>query len=167
MGINQEFLGAVLLFMVGTVFAFMWGRRRGESPEKVLQQKLLDATTKKVVKHLEKNEFITADGVAKLIRENTGIKYARTITSTHSFDLQDNLYQFKPTVYHHEEMDKMFELAEQFLAMETDKPQLLYIWGHAYEFDIRDEWKKFDEFCKMISGHDDVFYGTNREVLLP
>ena len=68
MGINQEFLGAVLLFMVGTVFAFMWGRRRGESPEKVLQQKLLDATTKKVVKHLEKNEFITADGVAKLIR---------------------------------------------------------------------------------------------------
>ena len=68
MGINQEFLGAVLLFMVGTVFAFMWGRRRGENPEKVLQKKLMDTTTKKVVKHLEKNEFVTVDGVAKLIR---------------------------------------------------------------------------------------------------
>ena len=104
--------------------------------------------------------------VAKLIRENTGIKYARTITSTQSFDLQDNLYQFKPTVYHHEEMDKMFALAEQFLAMEADKPQIFYIWGHAYEFDIHDDWSRFEEFCKMISGKDDIFYGTNKEVLL-
>ena len=52
-GEGNEFFGAVLLFMVGTVFAFIWGRRRGEDPEKTLQQKLLQAATKKVVKHLE------------------------------------------------------------------------------------------------------------------
>ena len=68
MGISKEFLGAVLLFMAGTVFAFVWGRRRGEDPEKSLQQKLMKVTTKKVVKYLEKNEFVTVDGVAKLIR---------------------------------------------------------------------------------------------------
>ena len=68
MGINQEFLGAVLLFMVGTVFAFMWGRKRGEDPEKVLQQKLMKVTTKKVVKYLEKNGSVTVDGMAKAIR---------------------------------------------------------------------------------------------------
>ena len=66
MPINQEFLGAVLLFMVGTVFAFMWGRRRGEDPEKVLQQKLLKVTTKKVVKHLEKNDYVTVEGMEKV-----------------------------------------------------------------------------------------------------
>ena len=68
MPINQEFLGAVLLFMVGTVFAFMWGRKRGEDPEKALQQKLLKTTTKKVVKYLEKHGSVTAEGVEKLLR---------------------------------------------------------------------------------------------------
>lgn len=68
MPINQEFLGAVLLFMAGTVFAFMWGRRRGEDSEKVLQQKLLKVTTKKVVKHLEKNGSVTVEGIEKVIR---------------------------------------------------------------------------------------------------
>lgn len=68
MPINQEFLGAVLLFMVGTVFAFMWGRKRGEDPEKVLQEKLMQVTTKKVVKYLEKNGSVTMEGVEKLLR---------------------------------------------------------------------------------------------------
>ena len=71
MGISKEFIGAVLLFMLGTVFAFMWGRKRGEDPEKLLQQKLMDVTTKKVVKYLEKNGSVTVDGVAKLIRGTT------------------------------------------------------------------------------------------------
>ena len=104
--------------------------------------------------------------VAELIKNNTGIKYCRTIVSSHSFDLQENLYTFKPTVYHHEEWDKMFELTRKFIEMETDKPQLLYIWGHAYEFDIHGTWERMEELCQLISGHDDIFYGTNREVLL-
>lgn len=104
--------------------------------------------------------------VAKLIRENTDIKYARTITSTHNFDLQSDLYRFNPTVYHHAEFDKMFELAEQFINMKPDSPKIFYIWGHAYEFDINNSWDRFEEFCKLISGRDDIFYGTNREVLL-
>ena len=70
-GEGNEFFGAVLLFMVGTVFAFIWGRRRGEDPEKTLQQKLLRTATKKVVKYLEKNGTITEEGVAKLLRGTT------------------------------------------------------------------------------------------------
>jgi len=104
--------------------------------------------------------------VAKLIRENTDIKYARTITSTHNFDIQSDLFRFNPTVYHHGEFDKMFELAEEFINLETDTPRIFYIWGHAYEFDINNSWARFEEFCKLISGKDDIFYGTNREVLL-
>lgn len=102
--------------------------------------------------------------IAEVIRDNTGVKYCRTTVSSHSFDMQDNLYVFKPTVYHHTEWDKMFELGKKFIDDKSDKPQLFYIWGHAYEFDIEDTWDKFEEFCKLISGHDDIFYGTNREV---
>ena len=106
------------------------------------------------------------DRVAEIIRENTGVKYCRTITSNHSFDPQSNLYRFNPTVYHHGEMDKMFELGEKFLSLTPDAPQIFYIWGHAYEFDIGDQWGRFEEFLQMISGRDDIFYGTNKEVLL-
>lgn len=107
------------------------------------------------------------DRVANIIRENTGVKYCRTIISNHSFDIQEDLYKFKPTVYHFGEFDKMFELGQKFLETEADTPQILYVWGHAYEFDIRDgDWERMEEFCRMMSGRDDIFYGTNKEVLL-
>ena len=102
------------------------------------------------------------DRVAALIRENTGIKYARTITSVDSFDLQDNLYRFNPSVYHLE-WDKMPEMAETFLKLEPETPQLFYIWGHSYEFDRADTWGQFEAFLQIISGREDIFYGTNRE----
>ncbi len=104
--------------------------------------------------------------VADLIRTRTGVKYARTTTSTHNFDLQQNLHIFNPTVYHHIEWDKLFELGEKFISLKTDVPQIYYIWGHAYEFDIHSDWERFEEFCRLISGRADIFYGTNREVLL-
>ncbi len=105
------------------------------------------------------------DRVAELIKQNTGVKYSRTIRSSFNFDMQDNLYRFNPSVYILE-TDKMWEMAEQFIKLETDEPKIFYIWGHAYEFDIDNSWQKFDDFCKLISGKEDIFYGTNTEVLL-
>ena len=103
------------------------------------------------------------DHVAELIKNNTGVKYSRTITSVGSFDLQDNMYRFNPTI-HSGSTESRESFAKKFLEAKTDKPMLFYIWGHSYEFDVDDSWDSFEEFCKMISGHDDVFYGTNREV---
>lgn len=104
--------------------------------------------------------------ISDLIKENTGVRYCRHTVSNHSFDPQKDLYEFAPTVYHHGEFDKMTELGEEFLASTPDKPQILYIWGHAYEFDIRNDWERFECFLEMMSGRDDIFYGTNKEVLL-
>lgn len=105
------------------------------------------------------------DRVAKLIRDNTGVKFSRTITSTFNFDPQSNLYRFNPTVYHMQ-FDKMFELAEQFVELKTQTPQIFYIWGHTYELDFKDTWGKMEELLKIISNRNDIFYGTNSEVLL-
>lgn len=104
--------------------------------------------------------------VSEIIRKNTNVKYARTTVSNYSFDVQDNLYEFKPSVYHHVEWEKMFELGEKFLDLKTDKPQIFYVWGHAYEFDIRDEWKRFEGFLEMMSKREDICYCTNKEALL-
>lgn len=103
------------------------------------------------------------DRVAKLIKENTGVKYSRTITSSHSFEPQENLYRFNPTVYHLH-FDKMMELGREFIELKPDSPKLFYIWGHTYELDFtEDGWEKMEEFCKLISGKDDIYYCTNRE----
>lgn len=105
------------------------------------------------------------DRVEALIRGNTGIKYARTITSTYSFDLQDNLLRFNPTIgVGGADCKKLFELGEEFITLKPDSPKLFYIWGHSYSFDVSNTWDKFEEFCKLISGKDDIYYGTNREV---
>lgn len=104
--------------------------------------------------------------VASIIREHTRIRYARTIVSTGNFDLQDNLYQFNPSVYHVMDPDKLFEMGKEFIRLKADKPQIFYVWGHSYEFDLHNAWDVMEEFCKMMSGKDDIFYGTNREILL-
>ncbi|MBQ8372575.1 MAG: polysaccharide deacetylase family protein [Clostridia bacterium] len=104
--------------------------------------------------------------VADVIREGTGIKYCRHTISNGAFDLQTNLFEFAPTVYHHAQWDSMEELGEKFLALSPDKPQIMYVWGHSYEFDINNSWDRFERFLEMMSGRDDIYYATNKEVLL-
>jgi len=105
--------------------------------------------------------------VADVIRKNCKVKYCRTIKSTLNFELQTNYFRFDPSVYHRENGYKtLFELGEKFISEKYDAPKIFYIWGHSYEFDLDDSWDTIEEFCKMISKRDDIFYGTNTQVLL-
>jgi peptidoglycan/xylan/chitin deacetylase (PgdA/CDA1 family) len=104
--------------------------------------------------------------VAEIIRANTGIKYCRTTVSTHSFTRPANLYELCPSVYHHREWDELFRLGERLLSSESDSDEILYVWGHAYEFDIADTWARFDEFLSMMSGKPGIEYLTNKEALI-
>lgn len=93
-----------------------------------------------------------------------GIKYARTVCDAGSFDMQTDLLRFKPTCHHQNE--NVFELIDDFVNLSSDKPQIFYLWGHSYEFDGNDNWDRLEKICESIAGHDDIFFGTNREVLL-
>ncbi len=106
----------------------------------------------------------------KVLKETT-IRYARTVNSTNNFDLQTDLLEFNPTA--HWNAKNVDELIDAFLATDTDKPQLLYLWGHTYEIDFKDERfpdnmteEKFEKMCQKLAGREDIFYGTNKEVLL-
>ena len=104
--------------------------------------------------------------IAEVIRKNTGVLYSRTIRDTKSFDLQDDLLLFNPSVYYIN-VEEMFRLGREFLALTPDTPKLFYVWGHTYEMDAEYiTWEKFEEFCAMMANKDDIFYGTNAEVLL-
>ena len=104
-----------------------------------------------------------SDRVERLIREHTGVKYARVAASSFSTAKQTNLYRFMPTVFHLD-FEESYVMLDEFL--KSDDEGVFYIWGHSYEFDCLDKWDEFERFCEYLSKRDDVFYGTNKEVLL-
>lgn len=94
-----------------------------------------------------------------------GIKYGRTVGATHSFTLPENPMLLEATCHHNDE--QLFALAQEFLDAEPKDGELLlfYIWGHSYEFDVNKNWDRMEKLCEMLSGRDDIFYGTNAECL--
>lgn len=97
-----------------------------------------------------------------------GVAYGRTTLATLApLSLQrvkEGLLELPTTCRHRE--PGLLELAREFVALKADTPQIFYLWGHSYEFDHQDNWDLMEEFCRIISGHEDIFYGTNCEVLL-
>ena len=106
------------------------------------------------------------DRVVDVLRRHTGIQYARTTKYTDSFDRQEDLLRFKSNA-HILSFDRLMEMGKQFIELQPDKQQIFYVWGHTYEMDYDSEnWSRVEEFFKLISGHEDIFYGTNAQVLL-
>lgn len=102
------------------------------------------------------------DEVLALLRENDFL-YARTTRSSYSFEEQEELLTYAPTCHHND--SRLMELARALVEGEPDHPQIFCVWGHSYEFDVDDTWEMMEEFCRFISNRDDIFYGTNQEVL--
>jgi peptidoglycan/xylan/chitin deacetylase (PgdA/CDA1 family) len=109
---------------------------------------------------------VTSPKVREALK-TSGVRYARTITSTGKFDIPHDFLMWDPTCHHDDE--KLFDYADQFL---SDKPylnfetpvKLFYVWGHAYEFDINENWDWMEKFLQKVSGHEDVWYATNGEI---
>ena len=102
------------------------------------------------------------DHVVDALRE-AGVRYARTTAQTESFKLPQDLLRMTTTCRHANA--HLLDLARQFAAAKPDHPQLFYLWGHSYEFAQFDNWELIEEFCRIVSGREDIFYGTNAEVL--
>ncbi len=100
----------------------------------------------------------------KALAKGLGIAYARTVNSTHSFDLPTDPLEWNPTCHHND--PKLMEMAEEFANFK--KPQymkIFYVWGHSYEFDNDDNWNVIEEFCEYIGGREDIWYATNGEII--
>lgn len=101
--------------------------------------------------------------VADIIKNKTPVKYARTIVHSYNFDVQKDLFLFKPTASLTKNKEKLLELCDEFLNSNSDKLQLFYIWGHSYELDVEDDWEFFEEVCRKLAGREDIYYCTNIE----
>jgi len=103
------------------------------------------------------------DTVVEAVRD-CKLRYARGVKSTYSFDIPQDLLRYQPTIHHSD--PALMELAESFIALKPSKPSVFYLWGHSYEFEVDNNWQLIDDFCRLVSGRDDIFYATNAEALL-
>lgn len=106
----------------------------------------------------------TFDDRVIAIAQECGIKYSRTVMDAVDFAQQENLMEFRATCHHRN--PKLWELLDEFLAYEGDAPAIFCLWGHSYEFDVNNNWELIEEFCRKAACREDIFYGTNSEILL-
>ena len=82
-------------------------------------------------------------------------------------EARDGSFRTAPGSVYHLDFEDMVRLGEKFMELTPKTPKIFYIWGHSYEMDFgANYWVKLEEFFKLISHKDDIFYGTNKEVLL-
>lgn len=93
----------------------------------------------------------------------TGIAYARTAGESLSFDLPKDWLRLVGTCHHNNE--KLMDLAETFAENQVEYgPQMFYLWGHSYEFEMDDNWERIETFAQYMGGRPDIWYATNMEI---
>lgn len=94
------------------------------------------------------------------ILQQLNVKYARTTTSTHNFELPTtNFLILNPTCHILEAPN----YANYFRYSQPNEMQLLNIWGHSYEF--HNNWELSDSLCNGLGNQKDIWYAQTIEVV--
>lgn len=91
------------------------------------------------------------------------VLYARGIENTHSFELPDKFVPFEPTVFHME--GEFVKVCEDYKKLEPDHMTWLYIWGHSYEFAVKEVYAAFEHVCKTFAGDKNCLFATNEDIV--
>lgn len=92
-----------------------------------------------------------------------GIEYCRVVETHKLFHMPENFLKWQGTCHHNE---GLLELGKKFIEIpHKNRPNLMYVWGHSIEFEKDSNWDLIEEFCKMMSERDDIWYATNIEIV--
>ena len=93
-----------------------------------------------------------------------GISYGRAIGKSAGYELPADPLEWYPTCHH---KDKDLMKKGQWLVNYRPRAylRLMYVWGHSYEFADDDNWEVIEDFCKLMGGHEDIWYATNIEII--
>ena len=92
-----------------------------------------------------------------------GIDYCRTVRATGDFRLPKDWRYLDPTCHHDDE--RLFELADRFLEKDpSGDGWMFYVWGHAYEFEDKNNWERIESFCEKMGNRPEIWYATNIEI---
>ncbi|MBO5851104.1 MAG: polysaccharide deacetylase family protein [Clostridia bacterium] len=101
--------------------------------------------------------------------KDIGICYARSLSGDNNdFLLPNDWHEWIPTA--HFLNDNLFKYLQEFIDLElpsynaTRGARLFYLWGHSYEFDRNNLWDRLEDFCKLATSKQDIWYATNIEI---
>lgn len=101
------------------------------------------------------------------IAKNLGIKYSRTVVSTHDFRVCHTPMELTATCHHND--PNLLKYAKEFIDLDGSKEDyVFYLWGHSYEFDEKNtkfDFNDLEKFFQIISNRKDIQYLTNKDVL--
>lgn len=98
----------------------------------------------------------------KQFLKSMGIEYARIVGNTEQFDMPQDFMEWKATCHHNH---RLLELTDRFLERDRDQHlNLMYVWGHSYEFTRDENWHLIEEFAKRVGGREEIWYATNMEI---
>ena len=99
----------------------------------------------------------------KDVAKSVGIKYSRTVNSTNGYFPPADFLEWNPTCHH--DAPNLLDLGRGLLdAPDYIELPMMYVWGHSFEFARNNNWEVMEEFAKLMSGKEDVWYATNIEL---
>ncbi|OGV68179.1 MAG: hypothetical protein A2498_15010 [Lentisphaerae bacterium RIFOXYC12_FULL_60_16] len=91
-----------------------------------------------------------------------GIEYARTTYGHTGFSIPDDFLRWQSTGHHRDCLAK----GRDFLNLRpTYGLQLMYVWGHSYEFERNGNWDLIEQFCRDLGRNPAIWYATNIEIV--
>ncbi len=99
------------------------------------------------------------------------IAYARTLGGDNdSFLLPQDFHAWMPSAHH--DNPNILDYIDSFLQVDTSAnvyfskryPRLLYIWGHSFELDRKNNWEHMEDICQRLAGNESLWYATNIEI---
>lgn len=106
--------------------------------------------------------FGTVSTAVKGLLRALGIAYARVTDPAGSVTMiPEDFLEWHPNAHH---LGGILALGEDFLKAFWAGPRMLYIWGHASEFDRNKNWHIMEDFCKLTANREEIWYATNIEI---
>lgn len=97
-----------------------------------------------------------------------GVKYARTIRNTRDFKLPEDFLAWHPTCHHGD--PSLYELFDKFIGIKQNRlhdsdPLVFFVWGHAYEFNDKNNWETIENFLAKVTEYKaDLYFATCGEI---
>jgi len=132
--------------------------------EIIEDRRRLEQLTGRMVRSFAYPFGVYSEEVKEMLRL-AGYESARTVMSAGDFGIPRDFLAWNPTCHHND--PDLDGLIRKFCgpAPLHAGPQLFMLWGHAYEFDERDNWDIIEKFASHVSGFsEEIWFATNGQI---
>lgn len=108
----------------------------------------------------------TYNDQVKMLLQALGIVYSRTTGNASAAYMPTDFLEWHATTHHNGKNGiSIQQMGETFLkAPSWSGTQMLYVWGHAYEFENGKNWHIIEDFCDLMADKKEIWYATNIEI---